>query len=204
MGVGLVLAHEPATLEPVEEAHLSARATEKRRRDFALGRTAARRAMRDLGATPAAVGRTEDRAPVWPDGLVGAISHSAGVGLAVVAWQKRARGLGVDLEEREASVTDRMAGYICLPEEMAWTDAADLATVQLRRVQVFAAKEAIFKALYPLEREYLGFHDAVLEWLGDRFRATLRKRAAKGFEVGARLEVHAWTLPEAVLTFVWI
>jgi 4'-phosphopantetheinyl transferase EntD len=71
-------------------------------------------------------------------------------------------------------------------------------------VQVFAAKEAIFKALFPLEHEYLGFHDAALEWVGDRFRATLRKRAAEGFEAGARLEVYAWALPEAVLTFVWV
>ncbi|GAB3946415.1 hypothetical protein GCM10027614_39920 [Micromonospora vulcania] len=61
-----------------EQACLGERAVESRRRDFTAGRVCARRAMADLGLPASAVPAAADRAPVWPAGVVGAITHTTG------------------------------------------------------------------------------------------------------------------------------
>jgi 4'-phosphopantetheinyl transferase EntD len=64
---------EPSPLYPEEAVHVE-RAVEKRRRDFALGRACARRALAVLDdRPPTAILVGEERAPVWPEGIVGSI-----------------------------------------------------------------------------------------------------------------------------------
>ncbi|MGW3728760.1 4'-phosphopantetheinyl transferase, partial [Streptomyces sp. NPDC000851] len=60
---------EPAPLYP-EEAAVVARAVAKRRREFAVVRGCARRAMEKLGVPPQAVLPGERGAPRWPVGLI--------------------------------------------------------------------------------------------------------------------------------------
>ena len=65
---------EPDPLFPEEEA-LLLRAVSKRRNEFALSRTCARRALANIGVAPCSILRTSDRAPIWPSGIVGSITH---------------------------------------------------------------------------------------------------------------------------------
>ena len=73
-----------------------ARAVPQRRREFFAGRLAAHRAMEALGHLPEPVPMGQDRAPVWPQGLVGSISHGAGACAAMYgqkgAFQRSGRG----------------------------------------------------------------------------------------------------------------
>jgi 4'-phosphopantetheinyl transferase EntD len=57
---------------------------------------------------------------------------------------------------------------------------------------VFSSKEAIFKAIYPLERVWLEFSDAELIWndQSHRFRARLLRQGGGGLPAGASLDVH--------------
>ena len=63
-------------------------------------------------------------------------------------------------------------------------------------MMVFAAKEALFKALYPLERVWFGFQAASLRWDdgAGRFTAALKEPVAAAWPAGAtlpiRCEVH--------------
>jgi 4'-phosphopantetheinyl transferase EntD len=61
----------------------------------------------------------------------------------------------------------------------------------VRRTMVFSAKEAIFKAIYPIERVWLGFGDAELTWDARRcaFSARLLKAAGRGYPAGSVLQV---------------
>ena len=61
---------EPGHLFP-EEAEVVRRAVDKRRREFALVRTCARRAMEKLGVPPQPLLPGERGAPRWPAGLAG-------------------------------------------------------------------------------------------------------------------------------------
>jgi 4'-phosphopantetheinyl transferase EntD len=69
---------------------------------------------------------------------------------------------------------------------------------------LFSAKEAVFKALYPIERVWLGFADAELSWLDERgaFVARVLKSAGDGLPAGFQLEVNCtlgsgWVLSTA-------
>jgi 4'-phosphopantetheinyl transferase EntD len=123
--------------------HLPMGAVEARRREFAAGRAAAAQAMATLGIS-ADVPIGDDRAPVWPDGVSGSIAHTRSIALAVA---QRTGPIGIDLEP-EGAVTADLWSEILLPEERA--DSA-LATA------IFCAKEATFKAQFPMTKQMFGF-----------------------------------------------
>ncbi|MBY6159629.1 4'-phosphopantetheinyl transferase superfamily protein [Mameliella alba] len=125
-----------------------------RRAEFAAGRRAARQAMARLGLPPAPVPMAPDRAPVWPTGLVGSISHAGGLCLAVVARATAFAALGVDLES-DAPLDPDLISEICLPEELVGLPEAQRGGHAAR---IFSAKEAAYKAHYPRARLVFGFH----------------------------------------------
>src|SRR5690349_8745449 len=85
------------SLFPIEREYV-ARAIEKRVLEFAAGRACARAAMKELGLGDVAIPAGEDRAPVWPVGVVGSITHTDAYCLAVVADASRFASIGVDVE----------------------------------------------------------------------------------------------------------
>ncbi len=180
----------PASLE---------RAIDKRRREYLAGRISAARALSDLLGTAVAEGDAErlltgrpeaiavaadgDDVPLWPDGVVGSISHGAGFGFAAVAAADCYRGLGVDVERVVSAdqalrlgprvLTDReldlrRGEHCCLTREEMFTLA-------------FSAKESAYKALFPVHRRVLGFSDVELE----------RRDGAKGTKRSGDLRLRA-------------
>ena len=150
----------PAPL-PGEAACLSPRALDKRRREFAAGRHAVRQAMAlsGLPAAPVLVG--EDRAPIWPEGVVGGITHTASCAIAAVGRKGAVQSVGVDVEE-DTPLKEKLLGEICLPGEVAWLNAqAD--PLRLAKL-IFSAKEAAYKAQYPFSRTVFGFSGMETEW----------------------------------------
>lgn len=171
---------------PEERAGLT-RPRPERLREFAAGRTAARRAMAQLGLPPAPVAHGFDRAPVWPEGLTGSISHCSTACLAAVAPMTRARALGLDLEEDTPLPLDLIPA-ICTPEEEAYL--ATLPPQQRGRMAklIFSAKECAYKAQFPLSRRLFGFQTLALtlEPAAGRFTARFLEDVAP-FAVGTRL-----------------
>jgi 4'-phosphopantetheinyl transferase EntD len=165
LGGGVVLAiadpqADPPEPSPVESACLSPRAVGRRRSEFAAGRTAAREAMTQLGLEPRPVLAGKDRAPVWPDGLAGSISHTFDCAMAVVARLEEVRAIGIDVEQG-TPLEDNLFGAICSESELAWLhkqpDPALMAKL------VFSAKEAAYKCQYPLSGRLFGFDGMELE-----------------------------------------
>lgn len=146
-----------------EERVQSAGYAEGRRQEFRVGRAAARRAAAALGAdwTGQPIRVDGDRAPVWPEGWLGTLSHGGGWAAAVVARETAGwRGLGLDLEQRERC-EDKLWRLILRPEERAWVEAGTGEDTPVARATlIFAAKEALFKAVFPRSREWFGFLDA--------------------------------------------
>ncbi len=137
-----------------EEAAAMTRARPARVAEFAGGRLAARRAMARLGLARAPIPMGADRAPVWPDGIVGSISHAQGLCLAVVARAQDFLSLGIDVEGDAPLATD-LIPEICLPEELAPLPKSARPALAKR---LFSAKEAAYKAHYPLASQVFGFH----------------------------------------------
>ena len=155
------------------ERALVARAVPKRQHEFATGRRLARELLARLGAEDTALLADADRAPLWPAGMIGSISHSHGLCVVAAANRGELVGLGVDVEDAEA-VRPELWRRVLRPEEERWLRAQP-AALQLPLAAVcFSAKEAVYKAQFPLMRARLGFQDVALEI--DRASCTFRAR----------------------------
>ncbi|NPD13864.1 phosphopantetheinyl transferase [Xinfangfangia sp. D13-10-4-6] len=150
----------------------------RRAAEFSAGRHAARQAMAGLGRVRSAIPKGPDRAPVWPDGLVGSITHSAEACIAAVALKRSAgdlsgkglSGIGLDAEPLHA-LDPGLAALITGPLDQVQADAAMAGGDPA--LMLFCAKEAAYKAQYPLSQRILGPEDIVISIEGDRFEACL-------------------------------
>lgn len=141
-----------------EEAVYVAKAVPKRVQEFAAGRLCARRALAEFGITRFAIRAAHDRQPIWPQLLVGSITHTVGFCAAVVGPRARFAGLGVDSEVIGAAQR-ALWPSICTPAEIAWLESLLPAERAAASTVVFAAKEAFYKLQYPVTGERLSFHD---------------------------------------------
>ena len=111
----------------------------------------------------------------WPPGIVGSISHKGTLVLGAAARARTYEALGIDIE-RAGGRGHALSASMIAPEGLPPGRPPDLATLI-----AFSAKEAAFKAIYPLQRQPLQFGDVRLTWelVSDK---RLRARATrKGF-----------------------
>lgn len=135
------------------------RAVPRRRADFLAGRIAAREALRPLGLEASEIAAGEDRAPIWPGGVIGSLSHSAGHAVAACRRSGRWLGLGVDVEAvAAASRSEELRSTIGGPREWAALSSPE-APIEpgLAFTLLFSAKESLYKALYPRLRRILDY-----------------------------------------------
>ncbi|MFX0540191.1 4'-phosphopantetheinyl transferase family protein [Roseovarius sp. S4756] len=138
------------------EAPAIARAAPARAREFAAGRAAARDAMIQLGRAPAAVASGADRAPIWPEGLTGSISHTTDRCIAALAPCDRVRAIGTDIEDASPLAPD-LIPEICTLAERAWLACQPEAARGILAKLIFSAKECAYKCQYPLTGLLLDF-----------------------------------------------
>ena len=151
------------------------RSVAKRQAEFLAGRLCARAALLQLQGLDCSPAIGEDRAPVWPSGICGSITHSTGHAAAIVAQKADWRGLGMDLENLlNAERAERLAGEILTPAELKRMAAGRREQRALTVTLTFSVKESLFKALYPIVQQRFYFeHAEVLEWT-DRGQVRLR------------------------------
>lgn len=153
-----------------------------------MGRHAAHQALQSLGAEEMGVGRGEQREPLWPKGFTGSIAHTKGMALAVAGSLEQVEGLGVDLEEVSREFRFPIEEKIASEAEQKWI-VSDKGLKRERTLSLFSAKEATFKAFFPLERVYLNFLDVEFTPSNDGFRGTLNKAAGKKWPMGFSFDV---------------
>ncbi|MGJ5096583.1 4'-phosphopantetheinyl transferase family protein [Bradyrhizobium oligotrophicum] len=158
-----------------ERAHIQA-AVAKRRAEFATARILARRALASLGASPVALVPTPDRAPVWPPGYVGSISHCADYCAVAVARSRDVPSLGLDVEDLR-ELDPSMRDLVLTPAERQWLRGQPDALQPMLPIVIFSAKEAYYKCQYPLTRGFLDFQDVELAiaWAAGTFEARVMK-----------------------------
>jgi 4'-phosphopantetheinyl transferase EntD len=110
--------------------------------EFRSGRAAARAALASLGVDAGELPEGP-AGPVWPDGIVGSISHSAGTAVAIAARSVAHTALGIDIEREDRVIDDRVLARIATQVEQEWLSSSG----GLERLMLFCAKEATYKAL---------------------------------------------------------
>jgi 4'-phosphopantetheinyl transferase EntD len=155
-----------------EELALLGDAFESRRREFATARRCAHEALAALGFGPAPILRGAKREPLWPDGIVGSITHCRGYRAAAVAHCQDMLTIGIDAEPDEP-MPDGIGRRVFRAEEREWLARAPIG-VNWGRV-IFSAKESIYKSWYPLTGRWLGFDEAIvtIDPQTDTFQARL-------------------------------
>lgn len=126
--------HEPPDL---------ARAVLRRKAEYLAGRITARAELRRFGLGDTQIGTGTMRAPVWPESIVGSISHSIDHVAAVVADRRDFASLGLDVEP-------------LMPLEIATSLAATIgAELEFGRVAPFACNQAYATTLlFSLKESY--------------------------------------------------
>jgi enterobactin synthetase component D len=146
---------------------------QSRQEQHVASRLCAARVLLEAGAADTAVGRTYDGRPAWPHGFVGSLTHTTTFVAAAAAPAVAQRSIGLDSErivgEQESSA---IAGVCCSRRELrsleAWPfDRCSALTL------LFSSKEALFKCVHPIGREFFDFVDAEVAGV-DAARRTIR------------------------------
>jgi 4'-phosphopantetheinyl transferase EntD len=164
---------DPPDLTPLpEEEPLIARSVAKRRSEFITVRHCARVALGELGVPPAPILKGDKGEPCWPDGIVGSLTHCTGYRGAVVGRSAAVRSVGIDAEPHDV-LPKGVLDSISLPAERAEIPRALPAGLHWDRI-LFCAKEATYKAWFPLTKRWLGFEDAHISFEADSSGSTGR------------------------------
>ena len=149
---------DPPDLAPLpEEEPLIAKSVAKRRNEFITARHCARIAMGRLGVPPVPILKGDKGEPCWPDGVVGSLTHCTGYRGAVVGRGGAVRSVGIDAEPHDV-LPNGVLDAITLEEERHEIAALPVG-LHWDRI-LFCAKEATYKAWFPLTKRWLGFEDA--------------------------------------------
>lgn len=125
----------------------------KVRRASGAARMVARTLLPRLGAPALPIPKLPSGVPVWPSGIVGSLAHDAEVAVAAVALGRDFLGIGVDVEPNEPLDPD-LVDMVATPRERQ-TVGSDAVRGRL----LFAIKEAVYKAVNPIDGVFLEHHD---------------------------------------------
>ncbi len=147
-----------ARLFAAEEAALGG-AGLPRYAEFSTGRACARAALGRLGLPPVPILPGPRGEPRWPDGVTGSITHCAGYRACAVARSTQVAALGIDAEP-DAPLPAGVLAAVATRAERTWLGKRMSAAPQVRwDTLLFCAKEAAYKAWFPLTGATPGFAD---------------------------------------------
>lgn len=178
VGIGV---SDPRLTYPVWQGEELPNAVPERQAEFSAGRAAARMALREVGHPEQAILKGEDRAPLWPKGVIGSISHSRSACIAAVS--PALSGLGLDLEDEKPLRRD-LWPRILSAAETSWVQGQS--EPELAALLIFSAKEAVYKAQYRHSLVVFDFDTLEVEVAGQAFTACFAKDIVpfpKGFRL---------------------
>jgi 4'-phosphopantetheinyl transferase EntD len=141
-----------------------------RQAEFQLGRGLAWRALQTLESNtcplPPSVEtileKHPDRSPVWPSGFVGSISHSNHWVWAVAGRATEFHSIGIDTEVLvEVRRADQMKATVGTEDEFQKLSRCFMSESVAFTI-LFSAKEAFFKAWFPITKSFWEFLDVEL------------------------------------------
>jgi 4'-phosphopantetheinyl transferase EntD len=134
------------------------------RRASGTARALARELLGRLGHTPCAIPKGDTGAPQWPAGFVGSFAHDGDIAVAVVATRRTFDAVGIDIEPAEP-LPEELRDLVVTPRERP-----RLGDNPLQGRLLFAAKEAVYKAIAAREGPLLDYQDIDVDLAAKRAR----------------------------------
>jgi 4'-phosphopantetheinyl transferase EntD len=147
------------TIHPQEAAQVEG-AVPRRQREFAAGRACARRALARLGIRDFVLRNGADRAPRWPAGVVGSITHTGDArrGFCAVAVARTPEVAALGLDAEIGSLGEALWDGVLTRCERTWLGTLrDDREREQGALLIFSAKECFYKAQYPMSGRFLEF-----------------------------------------------
>lgn len=160
----LTFAHptDDALRSPFDEENALAATLGRYGPHLIAGRLAAHAALAAAKVRPRALLRRSTGEADWPAEVVGAITHTRGLAVAVVAPAADFHGVGVDVERRGRLLGPGTRRILSRPEEHGWLDAPPALPGQ-PLLLLAGAKEVIFKVYFPPTGVRLAFDEAIVQ-----------------------------------------
>lgn len=149
-----------AEFEILGQKHVEG-AVDKRKAEFLAGRICAKSSLQSLGVYEN-VGRSVNRSPIWPEGIVGSISHTSNLAMAITLPSETVNYVGIDCEVMiEEHRARELSSSILVDSELMDSLTSPLPFPEFFTL-CFSAKESLFKALHPTVGKFFGFEAARL------------------------------------------
>jgi 4'-phosphopantetheinyl transferase EntD len=130
----------------------------KRMAEFSTGRHCALKALEQLEIQDAILPIGDDRVPIWPEGIVGSISHCDSLTGAIVAKSSDHISLGLDIEEI-GRVTPDLWDFVFTENEKNYLFCLSDEDKHVQSTAIFSIKEAFYKFQHPITKTFLDFLD---------------------------------------------
>lgn len=158
-----------STALPLEEtllnknSHLIDSALEKavasRKMEFIAGRICAFEAAGKLKIELRELKSGEKREPLWPETLVGSISHTKNFAIALVDLKESSLSVGIDVEAIiDSKKIETMEKMVIDEDELRFLNT--FGDKKKAYTITFSAKEALYKLIFPLASVFFGFKEA--------------------------------------------
>ena len=147
-----------------EEEKIIAHAVEPRRREYATVRSCARACLGRLGYRPVPILPGVGGAPIWPARVLGSMTHCTGYAAAAVGPRPRISAVGIDAEP-DAPLPDGVLELVATAAERDRLTATRPETDGPNWDRLlFSAKEAVYKAWFPLVGDWLDHQEAEIRF----------------------------------------
>lgn len=156
----------------VPEGYLVATALPKRRKEFNATRVLARAVLAEFGVEEFKVLKGSRGEPIWPSGMVGSITHCEGYRAVAASSKLLLKSIGIDAEPH-THISDKVLRSIAVEREIEHISTLKVAKENIHWAKLlFSAKEAVYKAWFPLTKRWLGFQEAELSFSLDTLPIT--------------------------------
>lgn len=188
-GCRVIRAGDERHLLPTESASILTRESRARAASGA-GRRVAHELLRRLECADMAIVRGSLGNPIWPEGIAGSIAHDEETAVAVAARSGVVGSVGVDIEPA-SPLPDGLRDLVAAPgDRLGGLDPGIAGRI------LFAVKEAVYKASFPLDGRVLGFEDIAVDLEAGKAVTSYGVRTSVRFSVTAKILTLAYTLPD--------
>jgi len=170
--------HADASLPtPVCEHDIVKNSVPKRVAEFIGGRWCAHAALTDAGAVSHGILKGPFGEPLWPDNVIGSITHESRICAAAVSTSDRYSAVGIDIvdTQRNFECDRNLFSLITRPQDTLTIIGCEF-SLQMKYMLFFSIKESVVKILSPLLSCYLDLREIVVTITPGGFSAKLNGR----------------------------